>query len=87
MGALSFLQNLCGDEQGAEWRASMQQLLAVEAKTPSQRARLAGAFNAGFRGFAQTYRTCTDNARLVIARYLTEGELIARDVASRYSGG
>ena len=87
LGALSYLQPFCSQPQGENWRKTMQELLDAEAKTPNQRARLAGAFNTGFRGFELTYRTCTDNARLVIARYLTEGEKIARDVANRYGGG
>ena len=91
MGALSYLQPLCAEaanHTGSEiWRESMRQLLDAEAKTPRQRARLAGAYNVGFRGYEATYRTCTGNARLVIARFLAEGEKIARDVANRFGGG
>lgn len=90
MGALSYLQPLCAGGEGQvsqNWRAAMRKLLDAEAKTQNQRARLAGAFNAGFRGYEATYRVCTDNARLVIARFLTEGEKIAQDVANRFGGG
>ena len=31
------------------------------------------SFNRGYRGFQQTYRTCTPAADLVIRRYLDEG--------------
>ena len=45
---------------------------------------LTAAFNRGFRGYETTYRACTPNARLVIARYLDEAESLSREVASRY---
>jgi uncharacterized protein (TIGR02301 family) len=87
MGALDYLEPLCGAKSQTKWRRNMQQLIQIESKNPIQKARLAGAFNAGYRGYALNYRTCTDNAQLVISRYLIEGERIARDVASRYGGG
>lgn len=87
MGALDYLEPLCGAKTQTSWRKNMEQLIQIESKNPIQRARLAGAFNAGYRGYSLNYRTCTDNARLVISRYLIEGERIARDVASRYGGG
>ena len=87
MGALDYLEPLCSAKSQTSWRTNMQQLIQTESKNPIQRARLAGAFNAGYRGYSLNYRTCTDNARLVISRYLIEGERIARDVASRYGGG
>ena len=43
------------------------------------------AFNRGYSGFQQTYRTCTPAADLVIRRYLEEGSKIARDVTARYA--
>ncbi|MDP4595006.1 MAG: TIGR02301 family protein [Beijerinckiaceae bacterium] len=87
MGALAFLQSLCASDEGAEWRTSMQQLIASEGKTPEQKARLAGAYNAGYRGYQLNYRRCTDNARLVISRYFSEGGKIAQDLATRYGSG
>ncbi|MGA8601103.1 MAG: TIGR02301 family protein, partial [Beijerinckiaceae bacterium] len=66
------------------WRTKMAALLDAEAKTQTRRERLAGAFNRGFRGYEVIYRTCTPNAETVIARYLSEGERIARDISYRY---
>ena len=43
------------------------------------------SFNHGYRGFAQSYRTCTPAADLVIRRYLEEGQKIARDITGRYA--
>jgi uncharacterized protein (TIGR02301 family) len=43
------------------------------------------SFNRGYRGYQQTYRTCTPAADLVIRRYLDEGSKIIRDVTARYA--
>ncbi|MDB5649965.1 MAG: hypothetical protein JWL62_1485 [Hyphomicrobiales bacterium] len=87
LGSLAYLRELCGAPDGDRFHARMAALLEAEATTEARRDRLAGAYNSGYRGFATTYRTCTDNAQLVIARYLDEAGRIARELASRYSGG
>ena len=84
LGVLSYLRDICGARDGEAWRTKMAALLDVEAKTQTRRERLAGAFNRGFRGYEVIYRTCTPNAETVIARYLSEGERIARDISYRY---
>ncbi len=86
MGALAYLRDLCSKRDGTEWHKQMAALLEAEGTTKARRARLAGAYNRGFRGFENTYRTCTENAELVIQRYLDEGRKIARDAASRFGG-
>jgi uncharacterized protein (TIGR02301 family) len=87
LGALTYLRDLCGADDGAKWRAQMNALMASEGASDGRKARLAGSFNQGFRGFERSYRTCTPNAELIISRYIAEGEKIAADVASRYGGG
>jgi uncharacterized protein (TIGR02301 family) len=62
----------------------MQALIEAEAKTTARKEHLAGAFNRGFHGYEISYRTCTTNARLIITRFLAEGEKIAHDIANRY---
>ncbi len=84
LGALAYLQDLCGGHQGDVWRQKMGSLLDAEAKTPVRKERLAGAFNRGFQGYALTYRQCTENAQAVIDRFLDESGKIARDVARQY---
>jgi uncharacterized protein (TIGR02301 family) len=84
LGALAYLQDLCGHHQGDTWRAKMTALLDAEAKTPLRKERLAGAFNRGFQGYALTYRVCTPNAQAIISRFLAESSEIAHDVAHRY---
>lgn len=86
MGALAFLRDLCGQNDGAEWHKQMAALLEAEGVTRARRARLAGAYNRGFRGFETTYRSCTDHARAVIELYIEEGRALARSTASRFGG-
>lgn len=87
MGTLSYLRDLCGKGDGAEWRSRMGALLDAEAKTPNRRERLAGAYNRGFRGYEVTYRTCTPSAELVIVRSVEEGDRLARELSNRFGGG
>jgi uncharacterized protein (TIGR02301 family) len=85
LGSLSFLRDLCGDADGAAWRAEMSSLLAAEDPPPQRRTRLIARFNHGFESLNAVYRTCTPSARLAISRYLAEGETLAADVRGRYS--
>ena len=87
LGAVHFLQNLCGrSADRAVWRQDMAALLEAENPSPERRAKLVAAFNRGYRGFAETYRSCTDSARVAIERYRQEGSKIAREIVARYSG-
>ena len=85
MGALHHLRAICGANEGQKWRTEAQALIDAEAPSGDRRARLIASFNRGYRGFQQTYRTCTPAADLVIRRYLEEGSKIARDVTARYA--
>lgn len=84
MGALHYLRPLCGAKDGQKWRSEVQALIDAEAPTGERRARMIASFNRGYRGFQQTYRTCTPAADLAIRRYLEEGSRIAREVTARY---
>src|SRR5689334_22479430 len=85
MGALHYLRDLCGAREGMIWRNEMQALLDAEAPSGERRERLTASFNRGYRGFQQTYRTCTPAADFAIRRYLEEGSKIARDITARYA--
>ncbi|MGH8638259.1 MAG: TIGR02301 family protein, partial [Burkholderiales bacterium] len=85
MGALHYLRGLCGANDGQKWRTEVQALIDAEAPTGDRRKRMIASFNRGYRGFQQTYRTCTPAADLVIRRYLEEGSKIAREVTARYA--
>jgi uncharacterized protein (TIGR02301 family) len=85
LGALHYLRALCGANEGAKWRNEMQALVEAETPAGERRDKLVAGFNRGYRGFQQTYRTCTPAADLVIRRYLEEGAKISRDITARYA--
>jgi uncharacterized protein (TIGR02301 family) len=85
MGALHYLRDICGAKEGQKWRNELQALIEAEAPNGERKARMVAAFNRGYRGFQQSYRTCTPAADLVIRRYLEEGSKIAREVTARYA--
>jgi uncharacterized protein (TIGR02301 family) len=85
MGALHYLRAVCGANEGQLWRNEMQSLIDAEAPAGERRDRIVASFNRGYRGFQQTYRTCTPAAGVAIRRYLDEGARIARDITARYA--
>ena len=85
LGALHYLRDICGAREGQAWRNEMQALVDSEAPSGERRERLIASFNRGYRGFQQTYRTCTPSADVVIRRYLEEGSKIAREITARYA--
>ena len=86
IGALSFLRDLCGQSDAAEWPTRMKALLDAEGTTPGRRDRLAGAYNRGYRGYAITYRICTPSAREAATRFIAEGERLSHAIAGRFGG-
>ena len=84
LGALTYLDDLCGSQPSGDWRAKMQTLLEAEAKTTAKKERLAGSYNRGFHDYERTYQVCTQNAQAVISRFLAEGGKIAHEVVNRY---
>ncbi|MEJ2377197.1 MAG: TIGR02301 family protein [Pseudolabrys sp.] len=85
LGALHYLRGICGAHEGQKWRNEMQALVDAEAPEGERRKKLIASFNHGYRGFQQTYRTCTPAADLAIRRYLLEGAKIAREITARYA--
>ena len=85
LGALHYLRAICGANEGQKWRNEMQALMDAEAPSGERRSRMTAGFKRGYRGFQQTYRTCTPAADLVIRRYLEEGSKIARELTARYA--
>jgi uncharacterized protein (TIGR02301 family) len=85
MGALHYLRAVCGSNEGQLWRNEMQSLIDAEAPSGERRDRMVASFNRGYRGFQQTYRSCTPAAGVAIRRYLDEGAKIARDITARYA--
>ncbi|HEX2654981.1 MAG TPA: TIGR02301 family protein [Xanthobacteraceae bacterium] len=86
LGALHYLRGICGANEGQTWRNEMQALVDAEtAGSSERREQLIASFNRGYRGFQQSYRTCTPAANLAIRRYLDEGAKIARDITARFA--
>ena len=85
LGSLHYLRNICGANEGQKWRNQMQALVDAETPGGDRRARMIASFNRGYRGFQQTYRTCTPAANTTIRRYLGEGSKISRDLTARYA--
>lgn len=83
-GSLAILRSLCEAKDAEEWPKTMQALLAAEGTSPDRRARLAGAYNRGYRNYAMTYRVCTPSAKEASARYLRESENLSRSILTRY---
>lgn len=85
LGALHYLRGVCGANEGQKWRNEMQALVDAEAPGGERRSKIVANFNRGYRGFQQTYRTCTPAADVAIRRYLDEGARIAREITARYA--
>jgi uncharacterized protein (TIGR02301 family) len=85
LGALHYLRAVCGANEGPKWRNEMQALVDAEAPDGERRRKIVASFNRGYRGFQQTYRTCTPAADLAIRRYLDEGARISREITARYA--
>jgi uncharacterized protein (TIGR02301 family) len=85
LGALHFLRGICGSSEGQKWRDEAQALIDAEAPNGPRHDQMVQAFNRGYAGFQQSYRTCTPAANVAIHRYLQEGAQIARDLTARYA--
>jgi uncharacterized protein (TIGR02301 family) len=85
LGALHYLQPLCGANEGNKWRDQMSALLDAEAQSGDRRNRLVANFNNGYRSFQRTYHSCTPAANVVVRRYLDEGAKISREITARYT--
>jgi len=84
LGALHYLRELCGANEGQQWREEMQNLIAEEEPTVERRAMLIARFNRGFRGYSEVYRECTDAAIEANDRYIRQGTRLAGEIPSRF---
>jgi uncharacterized protein (TIGR02301 family) len=81
LGAVHYLRELCGADEGQLWRDQMKEILKNEGTTAVRRAKLVNSFNDGYRGYRRTYRSCTPSATLATKRFSTEGATIAASLA------
>jgi uncharacterized protein (TIGR02301 family) len=81
LGAIHYLRELCGANDGQLWRDRMKELMDTEGSTALRRARLTRSFNNGYRSYSRTYGVCSPSAQTAISRFLSEGAEIADTLA------
>lgn len=81
LGAVHYLRELCGAQEGQIWRDQMTNILKYEGSTAVRRAKLVNRFNDGYRGYRRTYRSCNSSAAVAIKRFSAEGAQIAAALA------
>jgi len=77
LGAVHYLRELCGANEGQYWRDRMQDLMNAEGTSALRRAKLTRAFNQGYRSYSRTYNTCSPSAQTAITRFLSEGSQLS----------
>lgn len=77
LGAVHYLRELCGQNDGQHWRDRMREILEADGGSALRRAMLARSFNNGYRSYGRTYQSCTPTAQTAISRFLAEGAQIA----------
>ncbi|MEO1280743.1 MAG: TIGR02301 family protein [Pseudomonadota bacterium] len=83
LGAVHYLRELCGSEDGQLWRDQMNELISAEGSSALRRARLTRRFNQGYRSYSRTYNVCTASARTAIERFISEGVELSEGVLKR----
>jgi uncharacterized protein (TIGR02301 family) len=81
LGAVHYLRELCGANDGQVWRDRMRELMDTEGSTALRRAKLTRSFNNGYRAYSRTYNACSQSAQTAITRFLAEGAEIADSLA------
>ena len=77
LGAVHYLRELCGANDGQLWRDRMRELMDAEGSSALRRAKLTRSFNNGYRSYSRTYNNCTASAQTAINRFLSEGAELA----------
>jgi uncharacterized protein (TIGR02301 family) len=84
LGAVHYLRELCGANEGQAWRERMQQLMDAEGTSALRKARLSRAFNQGYRSYSRTYNNCSPSAQTAITRFLAEGAELSDGLVNTY---
>ena len=82
IGAIHYLRELCGNEDGQTWRNHMQDILEAEGQTALRRAVLARRFNQGYRNYSRTYKSFTVTPKTALQRFIRDGESVTRELAA-----
>ena len=84
LGAVHFLRELCGANDGMTWRDRMTELINAESSSALRRVKLTRAFNAGYRSYSRTYTTCTPTAQSVITKFMAEAAGLSDDLVKTH---
>jgi uncharacterized protein (TIGR02301 family) len=84
LGAVHYLRELCGANEGQYWRERMQDLMTAEGSSALRRAKLTRAFNQGYRSYSRTYNTCSPSAQTAITRFLSEGRDLSESLLKAF---
>ena len=84
LGAVHYLRELCGANEGQYWRDRMRELTDAEGSSALRRARLTRAFNQGYRSYSRTYNTCSPSAQTAITRFLSEGTQLSEGLVKSF---
>ena len=84
LGAVHYLRELCGANEGQYWRDRMRDLTDAEGSSALRRARLTRAFNQGYRSYSRTYNTCSPSAQTAITRFLSEGTQLSEGLVKTF---
>lgn len=84
LGALHYLRNLCGEDEGQTWREQMEVLIEAEEPSDQRRAQLVANFNRGFRGYQEIYRECTKPAAEAANQFLQQAMRLTAEIPNRF---
>ncbi len=73
LGAVHYLRELCGANEGQVWRERMHEIIEAEGSNALRRARLTRSFNQGYSSYSKTHKICTTTAQTAISRFMSEG--------------
>lgn len=77
LGAVHYLRELCGANEGQTWRDRMREIVDAEGSSALRRARFTRSFNQGYQSYSKTHKVCTATAQTAISRFMSEGVQIA----------
>lgn len=77
LGAVHYLRELCGANDGMLWRNQMQALMKAEGTSALRRLNLTRKFNFGYHSYSRTYHRCTPSAQTAITRFINEAAVIS----------
>lgn len=84
LGALHHLRPLCGALEAQTWRDQMQAILDAEQPSRERRQRIVDRFNQAYRSLAAVHHDCTPAARELAETYRRRGEVLGRDLVTRW---